>query len=130
MNYGIWITTAEKIQAGFETSSGADNFAISANSYSDGQWHYAVVTYDGSAIRLYIDGSQVATKSTSGATPDNTGTQPLRIGANSLALNQYFTGSIDEVRVWNRAVTSSEVSSQYNSGTFDTTGQVAYLPFS
>ena len=55
----------EKIKAGFETSSGADQFVTSLNSYNDNQWHYAVVTYDGSTVILYVDGTQVATKSTS-----------------------------------------------------------------
>jgi hypothetical protein len=131
MNYGIWMTSAEKIQAGFETSTGTDYIASSPGVYNDGKWHYAVATYDGSStVRLYIDGSSVATKTTSGALPDKTGTQPLRVGANSLSVNGFFVGNVDEVRVWNRAVSATEVSSQYNSGTFGTTGQVAYLSFS
>ena len=58
MNYGIWMNSAEKIQAGFETSTGADFFVTSPNTYNNDQWHYAVATYDGSAatLRLYIDG--------------------------------------------------------------------------
>jgi hypothetical protein len=76
------------------------------------------------------DGNSVASKTTGGAIPDKTGTQPLRIGANSRSLSGFFVGAADEVRVWNREVSSSEVLSQYNSGTFDTNGQVVYLPFS
>jgi Concanavalin A-like lectin/glucanases superfamily/Glycosyl hydrolases family 43/PKD domain len=129
MNYGIWITSSEKIRAGFETSSGSDRVATSSASYNDGNWHYAVATYSGSTLRLYIDGNQVASTTTS-SSPDKTGTQPLRVGANSLALNGFFTGNVDEVRVWNRALSASEISSQYNSGTFGTSGQVAYLSFS
>ena len=33
--------------------------------YNNGQWHHGVVTFDGSIVRLYIDGIQVATTSTS-----------------------------------------------------------------
>jgi Bacterial Ig-like domain len=48
-----------------------------------------------------------------------------------LTLNGYFTGNVDEIRVWNgRALTSSEVASAYNNGVFNTNGQVAYLSFS
>ena len=55
------MTSAERIQAGFETGTGTDFYTTSPASYSDGQWHYAVVTYDGStAVRLYIDGLQVS----------------------------------------------------------------------
>jgi hypothetical protein len=129
MNYGIWMKSTSQIQAGFETSAGVDNYAQSPVPYNDGQWHYAVLTFDGAVVRLYIDGDLVSTLSTT-ATPDNTGTQPLRVGANSLSLSGFFTGNVDEVRVWNRVLTSTEVSSQYNEGVFDTTEQVVYLPFS
>jgi predicted phosphodiesterase len=128
MNYGIWMTSTERIQAGFETSTGPNYFATSPASYNDGQWHYAVVTYGGSTVTLYIDGVRVSSLSTS-ATPDNTGTQPVRIGANSLALNGFFTGNVDEVRIWNRALTSTEVANAYNNGAFSTSGQVLYRPF-
>jgi hypothetical protein len=131
MNFGIWMTSSEKIQGGFETKGGTNYFATSLKSYNDGIWHFAVVTYDGKNVRLYVDGVQVASKTANNIAPDNTGTQPLRIGANSLTLNGYFTGNADEIRVWNgRALTSSEVASAYNNGAFNTNGQVAYLSFS
>ena len=61
-----------KNKGGFETSDGKPMYATSPLSYSDGKWHYAVVTFDGSVINLYVDGVQVATKETSGS-PDNGG---------------------------------------------------------
>ncbi len=127
MNYGIWMTSGEKLRAGFETTSGTDVFVTSSSSYKDDKWHYATVTFDGSALRLYVDGIPVGALVTS-LLPDNTGTQPVRIGANSLANNGYFTGNIDEVRVYNIALTPTEVTDAYN-GIFTTMGQVLYLPF-
>src|SRR4030095_14100142 len=97
MNYGMWMTGDEKISGGFETSSGKPIYATSPLSYSDGKWHYTVVTFEGSIINLYIDGMQVATKSSSGS-PDNGGNEPVRLGANSQALNDYFIGDVDEIR--------------------------------
>src|SRR5918992_5106233 len=143
MNYGIWMLDSENIQIGFENSSGANYFVMSSSNYSDGNWHYAVGTYDGSAVKLYVDGVQVASNLTTTPTlspspstiPDNTGTQPVRIGANSLELvdgkgDGYFIGRIGEIRLWNRTLSAEEVSAAYNSGLFNTTGQVLYLPFS
>ena len=75
------MTSPEKIKAGFETSSGADQYVTSLNSYNDNQWHYAVVTYGGSTVILYVDGVQVGTKATSGASPETSGTKPVRVGA-------------------------------------------------
>ena len=124
MNYGLYMTSSEVVRAGFEQFSTGTNYFISSPSkYNNGQWHYAVVTYDGSTLGLYIDGTQVGSLSTSGASPDNTGTQPLRVGANSQASNSFFNGNIDEVRVWNRGLSSQEVADTF-SGNFSTAGQV------
>ena len=136
MNYGIWMIDSENIQTGFENSSGANYFVMSPSNYSDGNWHYVVGTYNGSAVALYVDGVQVASNlTTPGTIPDNTGIQPVRIGANSLRLvggegDGYFIGRIGDIRVWNRTLSAEEVSAAYNNGLFNTTGQVLYLPFS
>ena len=131
MNYGIWMNSAEQVKAGFETSSGTDFFVTSPTSYSDGKWHYAVVTNSGSSVKLYIDGVQVATKSTSGASPDSSGSKPLRIAANSRVTppTNFFTGNIDEVRVWNDDLTATEVSNAFAGTSFNTGEQVRYLDF-
>jgi hypothetical protein len=47
-----------------------------------------------------------------------------------LFLNRYFNGSIDEVRVWNRALTTQEVEEAYSNGTFNSNEQIIYEPFS
>ena len=131
MNYGIWMTSAEKIRAGFETSSGVDQYVTSANSYNDGRWHYVVVTSDGSTLRLYVDGVQVATKSLLGASPENTGTKPVRVGANSRVTppGNFFTGELDEVRVWSVGLTAQQVTSAFSGTDFTASKQVLYLDF-
>ena len=63
LNYGIWMNSAGRIVAGYETLSGVDQFVTSSSDYKNGQWHYAVLTYDGSIIHLYIDGVDSASKS-------------------------------------------------------------------
>jgi predicted phosphodiesterase len=115
MNYGIWMTSSEKVQGGFETSSGTDRLVTSPTSYNNGQWHHGVVTFDGSILRLYVDGVQITTLSTS-STPETTGTNPLKIGANSRIADGLFTGTIDEVGVWNKALNPSEIASLMNNG--------------
>ena len=131
MNYGIWMTSAEKIRAGFETSAGVDQYVTSINSYNDGQWHYVIVTNDGTTLRLYIDGVEVATKALSGVAPENTGTKPVRLGANSRVTppGNFFTGELDEVRVWNAGLTAQQVTSALGGTDFTTSKQVLYLDF-
>ena len=126
MNYGIWLTNQEKIQGGFESADGTDYYVTATPLYNDGNWHYAVLTYDGSALRMYVDGVQVGWRPIT-ATPDSGSNQPLRIGRNSQGANNYFTGGIDEVRMWNRAITAAEVSGHYSTGVFDSSGQLVYM---
>ncbi len=128
MNYAIYMTKYEQIRAGFETNSGANYFISSPNKYSDGTWHHAVVTYDGITLVLYIDGVKIGSKTTSGALSDKSGKQPVRVGANSQALNSYFQGNIDEVRIWKKRISPTEVLNTYNGNPY-TTDQVLYLPF-
>ena len=132
INYGIWMNSAEKIKGGFESSAGTDYYTTSPNSYNDNQWHYAVVTYGGSTVILYIDGVQVASKSTSGATPDSAGTKPVRVAANSRVTpptTNFFIGDIDEVRAWNDDLTATEQANAFAGTSFNTGEQVLYLPF-
>ena len=128
MNYGIWMTSSETIRGGFETANGNAFYATSPLSYSDGKWHYAVVTFDGLAIGLYIDGLPVATKSAS-ASPDSGGEEPIRMGADSQSLTNYFIGNVDEVRIWKNALTPQQVIEAYN-GNFNPQDLIEYLDFS
>ena len=129
MNYGIWMTSSEKLRGGFETSSGSDRFATSLNTFNDGKWHHGVVTFDNSKVILYVDGVQVATTSTS-STPEKNGT-PLRIGSDSRNINDHlFTGSIDEVGVWNRDLQPNEIISLRDNGDFAANGLAIGLVYS
>jgi hypothetical protein len=129
-NYQISMTSTEQIKVGFETSTGADQFLTSPLTYNDNEWHYAVVTNDGSTLTLYIDGTAVTSKSVAGSSPENTGTKPVRVGANSRVTppGNFFTGDADEIRIWNSALTASEVANAFG-GTFKP-GHVLYLDFS
>jgi hypothetical protein len=132
MNYGIWFSVDGTISGGFETESGEDFEVKSTAKYNDGKWHYVLLSYDGSLLRLDIDGQKqisTTTKNTNGVIPDTTGDQPLRIGANSLDKSKFFTGNIDEVRIWNRGLTDQEISEIYTNNVFDSNGQIIYLDF-
>ena len=130
MNYGIWLSRNGTVQGGFETESGENYEVNSTTRYNDGKWHYVLLSYDGSLLRLDIDGkNQVSTKPTNGAIPDTMGDQPLRIGANSLDEDKFFIGYIDEVRIWNRGLTDAEIAQIYYNNAFNTIGQIVYQDF-
>jgi cytochrome c peroxidase len=74
-------------------------------------WTHLATTYDGSALRLYVNGALVGTTSTTGNIV--TSTQPLRIGGNTV-WGEYFAGRIDELRIYNRALSVTELQSRMN----------------
>ena len=71
-----------------------------------GRWTHLAVTYDGGAVRLYMNGVQVSQQPASGTIRSTK--DPLWIGGN-LPYGEYFDGVIDDVRVYDRALGSAEV---------------------
>jgi hypothetical protein len=74
-------------------------------------WAYLAATYDGATMRLYVNGVQVASRAQTGAIA--TSTNPLQIGGDSI-YGQYFAGRIDEVRIYNRALSAAQIQSDMN----------------
>ena len=70
-------------------------------------WHYVTLTYDGSTLRFYLDGHPDGSHSLPGTLCTND--QPLNIGADFPGGNEFWHGAIDELRIWNIALTDSEV---------------------
>ncbi len=80
-------------------------------SIADGKWHYLVGSYDGSTVRLYVDGAQV------GAQPAGTiYYQPdlVAIGRDGGAAGSYFSGSIDDVAIYGTALSATRVQAHYS----------------
>jgi fibronectin type 3 domain-containing protein len=69
-------------------------------------WAHLAASYDGATLRLYVNGTQVASTAVSGAMATTTGS--LRIGGNTV-WGEWFKGLIDDVRVYNRALSAAEV---------------------
>jgi hypothetical protein len=88
------------------------------------EWHHLAATYDGSNIKLYLDGSLVKTQAATGTITVNSNS--LSIG-NQPGFNEYFGGTADELRVWNVARTQSDIQSDmYNELAGNEAGLVAY----
>jgi glucose/arabinose dehydrogenase/PKD repeat protein len=74
-------------------------------------WTHLASTYDGTTMRLFVNGAQAASKAVTGAMPNTA--NPLRIGGN-VVWGDYFSGLIDEVRVYNRALSVLEIGTDMN----------------
>jgi glucose/arabinose dehydrogenase len=89
-----------------EAFTGVENTAGGGGALPVNTWSHLAATYDGTTLRLYLNGTLAATKTTSGAIPNTA--NPLRIGGNAV-WGEYFSGLIDEVRVYNRALSATEI---------------------
>ncbi len=74
---------------------------------TDNNWHHVAATRNGSAIELFIDGASVALTNAANAGAFNQ-VKNLMIGALAFT-NNFFQGSIDEVRIWNTARTIFQI---------------------
>jgi fibronectin type 3 domain-containing protein len=90
---------------------GADQTANGTAALTLNVWTHLAATYDGTTLRLYVNGAQVSQRVVSGAIV--TSTSPLRIGGNTI-YGERFSGLIDEVRIYNRALSATEVQDDMN----------------
>jgi hypothetical protein len=78
-------------------------------------WHHVAATYDGSTMRIYVDGVSVASRAQTGAIKPSTGTD-LVIGNCPSATTRMFRGQIAGAQVYTRALSTTEVSGQASAG--------------
>ncbi|HWM07988.1 MAG TPA: LamG domain-containing protein, partial [Solirubrobacteraceae bacterium] len=121
-NVSYWRTVVIKEQPGqlaYALYSSTDNGRPSGHVYTTGDsaiqgtsalpvntWSHLTTTWDGLTLRLYVNGTQVSSGALTGTAVAST--SPLRIGGNSVWA-EWFSGLIDEVRVYNRALTPAEI---------------------
>jgi alpha-L-rhamnosidase len=80
---------------------------LALEAVKDGRWHLVAAVYDGSAMRFYFDGREIASVAMSGPL-DTSGSSPAYIGS-SQGESEFFTGCIDDVRIYNRALSAEQV---------------------
>jgi len=80
---------------------------------SDGTWTYIVATYYGTTATVYKNGTQVSSTNVGNYTSDG---YNIRLGTRGADLTFFYEGIIDDVRIYNRALSPDEISSLYNKG--------------
>jgi concanavalin A-like lectin/glucanase superfamily protein len=90
----------------------------------DGKWHLAVGTYDGTTVRLYIDGVEVGAGTSSPGSLEYLlpSSNDFYIGNYPSCQPHHFLGDIDSVAVWARALSASEIHGMISGGPTDPTG--------
>src|SRR5207253_5767275 len=99
------------VPGGVMSSGAAQRTAPGTSAIAVNVWTHIATTFDGATLRMFVNGVQTGTASLSGSINVTTG--PLRIGGNAI-WGEYFSGRIDEVRVYNRALTAAEIAADMN----------------
>ena len=93
-------------------SSGSTPKRLTGNTViGDGTWHHVVGTYDGNALRIYVDGMLDATKIIGAQSIDVSA--DLQIGRHFQVLNNTLGGELSQVRIYARALNDTEVLDLY-----------------
>jgi len=110
-DWGTALINGGKVSMGI---GNPDITIISPGNYNDGAWHFVTGTRQESAgvITLYVDGTQVATTSGT-ATTARTSPTLIGLGRNDCAAIGVYTGNLDDIIAYGRALSSTEVSNLY-----------------
>ncbi len=122
VNYFLGISTGNILVADFEESGGANHPATGTNAIPLNKWTHVAATYGAGTWNLYINGVLDKTESEGAAVPEINSIQHASVGT-AITSNSaspaaepagFFNGKIDEVRIWNLARSTTQISSNYN----------------
>ena len=111
-NYKLEATADGKFQA-IVGIDGQQRIARSTDNYELNRWYEVTLTYDGSFVNLYVDGSLNANTFYSGVPAQNN--YPVIIGKYYGGPGYFFNGTIDEAAIYSKALSSQEITQIYQS---------------
>ena len=97
-----------------QNTAGVYHFAYDAHVLSSNTWYFLVGTYDGTNARFYINGIEADHSPVAHSDLKSNAFDSEFIGVHARATGNYFSGTIDDVRVYNRALNAGEVTALYN----------------
>ncbi|MYS94216.1 MULTISPECIES: exo-alpha-sialidase [Streptomyces] len=127
----VWLRgepASDRVRALITTRSGATTVRTAsvstAGAHNDGRWHHLVLRRGGGNLTLFLDGTPVSTPDVPGSVSRNS-PFGVHIGQR-MDSRAFLTGAIDDVRVWNRALTDGELTAATKDAA--TRGTVLWLP--
>ncbi|MGI6337898.1 MAG: LamG domain-containing protein [Bacteroidales bacterium] len=104
--------TTGRIEFTIRNSVSGSTYVRSTTNVADNSWHHIAATWDGANIRIFVDGGQEAFSECNYA-PNYHNSNRFIIGTREIGDN-YFEGGIDNVAIYNRALTAGEISQLTN----------------
>jgi len=102
-----WNHPTAAFRGAIAVSVGSSSYAASLGRLDANTWYHIVGTYDGETLRAYKNG-ELVTANTAPSGPARSESYALTFGRNA-AVAQYFAGAIDEVRLYDRALTQQQI---------------------
>ncbi len=128
MDFGHWserwkISLPQHLKIVWTTNSNNIQFPVFISDMDSGDgnemvktfWWYVTMVHDGTNDIIYVNGVQTNIKPTIGKL--NTTARPLCFGNNPIEGGQYFIGALDNVKIYNKALTAGEIQQLFNTGT-------------
>ncbi len=110
---GIGPTGTTANLASIYINNASSSWLQGTTTINDGGWHLIAATYNRLRIRIFADGKEENSVGATGAIATDTSSS-VQIGARSAF--SFFTGDIDDARMYNRALSSSEIKQLYEGG--------------
>ncbi len=107
-----WRMSTESAQNAFHFGITQNNKLNGRTTVSSGQWHHVACVYDGQEMKTYVDGKLDVSRSQTG--PMGTNDFPVCIGENIQMKGRCWNGLIDDVRIYNCAISENEIAALAN----------------
>jgi hypothetical protein len=94
------------------TTNGTQQTTINTNTITLGSWNMLTGSFDGNSIKFYVNGQLTSNSNFSGIIQYTS--DPLFFGTSGYFTGQNLIGILDDIGIWNRALTQSEITNLYN----------------
>jgi hypothetical protein len=114
LSYGMYARESTNRPSGWirvNPTSGSSQSIGATPALVTNTWTHLATTYDGTSLKLYVNGTLRATKAQTGSM--YVSSSPLKFGGNA-AWGEFFAGQLDEIRIYNRSLTQSEIQTDMN----------------
>jgi hypothetical protein len=112
--YGVGFHTGGTMRCDIGNGSGSYAVAFNSTVVTDGRWHHVAAVFTPLQATLYVDGIAGTVVALAGFAPNTT--QPLYLGEDPATSDRFYTGLLDEVSLYNRALSAAEIQTIYNAG--------------
>jgi len=113
--YGLSVGNSRRLRFSIAINNNSYYTETWNNGLKTGQWQHIAGVYDGSRIRVYVNGAEKASRIVSGKIDTNS--KPIWIAKGRVVgMTNSFKGSVDNVRIYKKALTSTEILQHYKSG--------------